>query len=160
MKVCRVTRAAVAHISANMRAEDRAEILCLTPRRDLVTEVREKVETPGAVLFCFHADDNEPVMLCGFLPGPALWITNTFLVATPRIVDIGIQAAKAGRKMHGAMVKQGVRRFQTAVLLRDGSMHEQRAIRFLLFLGYTPEGTLRNFGPEGQDFMGFARIHR
>ncbi len=158
MKVHRVDRAMVDHVTRNLRAEDIEEVMALEPAGDLFDEVREKIQTPGSIVYVFATDDGEPAVLGGFLPGPARWVCNSFLLATPRIAELGSSLAVAALRMHRILDGGGVTRIQTAVRLR-GDHFDAKARRFLRFLGYEEEGVLRAFGRNGESYLGAARIH-
>ena len=87
-----------------------------------------------------------------------LWdgVAEGWVLATKDIYKYPIFCAKHIKKRTEMLIKNNnIKRLQTSVKA-DCEM----AIRFAKWLGLNPEGVMKSYGPDGADFIRFARIER
>jgi hypothetical protein len=159
MLVRPLTAEAVEYLIPRLRGEDAEELTALRTDGDVEASAMEAFEREG-VNFSFCDDEGVPIAMGGFWNGPAPWIMNSWMVASPRLHEIGISFARTVMDMHDQLQENGaVRRIQTACILRHGNTAEKKARRFLEFLGYQIEGTMSAYGASGQAYLIMARIY-
>ena len=87
-----------------------------------------------------------------------LWdgVAEGWVLATKDIYKYPIFCAKHIKNRTEMLIKNNkIKRLQTSVKV-DCEM----AIRFAKWLGLNPEGVMKSYGPDGADFIRFARIER
>ena len=97
--------------------------------------------------------DNKPIAAGGVFH---LWdgVAEGWVLATKEIFKYPIFCAKHIRNRTDIIIKtQNIKRLQTSVKA-DCEM----ALRFATWLGLKPEGRMVNYGPDGSDFIRYARI--
>tara|TARA_B100001121_G_scaffold290484_1_gene290359 strand:- start:326 stop:778 length:453 start_codon:yes stop_codon:yes gene_type:complete len=99
--------------------------------------------------------DNKPIAAGGVFH---LWdgVAEGWVLATKEIYKYPVFCAKHIKKRTEMLIKNNnIKRLQTSVKA-DCEM----AIRFAKWLGLQPEGVMKHYGPDGADFIRFARIER
>ena len=99
--------------------------------------------------------NNQPIAAGGIC---YLWdgVAEGWVLATKDIYKYPIFCAKHIKKRTEMLIKNNnIKRLQTSVKA-DCEM----AIRFAKWLGLNSEGLMKNYGPDGEDFIRFARIER
>ena len=97
--------------------------------------------------------NNKPIAAGGVFP---LWdgVAEGWVLATKEIFKYPIFCAKHIRNRTDIIIKtQKIKRLQTSVKA-DCEM----ALRFASWLGLKPEGKMIGYGPDGSDFIRYARI--
>ena len=99
--------------------------------------------------------DNKPIAAGGVFH---LWdgVAEGWVLATKEIYKYPVFCAKHIKKRTEMLIKNNnIKRLQTSVKA-DCEM----AIRFAKWLGLQPEGVMKHYGPDGADFIRFARIEK
>tara|TARA_E500000331_G_scaffold30829_1_gene25879 strand:+ start:2501 stop:2953 length:453 start_codon:yes stop_codon:yes gene_type:complete len=97
--------------------------------------------------------NNKPIAAGGVFP---LWdgVAEGWVLATKDIFNYPIFCAKHIKKRTEIIIKTNhIKRLQTSV-----KADCEIALRFAGWLGLKPEGLMKGYGPDGSDFMRYARI--
>lgn len=145
---------AAVHIAERMRASDRAEVLAVSPIRDLETWARRVVACAGVAKAAIASDGEAVAMGGGMLVGhlAAVWF-----VATPRIEEPAVRVTchRMALIAHRELAAHGVRRCQ-AVAAADNLA----IAPWLERMGYRREGVHPAYGRDGETFTTWAKLLR
>ena len=97
--------------------------------------------------------NNKPIAAGGVFP---LWdgVAEGWVLATKDIFNYPIFCAKHIKKRTEIIIKTNhIKRLQTSV-----KADCEVALRFASWLGLKPEGLMKGYGPDGSDFIRYARI--
>nr|BAR34694.1 putative acetyltransferase [uncultured Mediterranean phage uvMED] len=97
--------------------------------------------------------NNKPIAAGGVFP---LWdgVAEGWVLATKDIFNYPIFCAKHIKKRTEIIIKTNhIKRLQTSV-----KADCELALRFASWLGLKPEGLMKGYGPDGSDFIRYARI--
>lgn len=94
--------------------------------------------------------DGDEVIACGGIV--ILWpgVGEAWTVMGEKVKDYPLAVAKALRE---GIERSGLRRIQATVRIDDG-----KARKLIGLCGFKPEGILEGFGPDGADFVSYARV--
>jgi hypothetical protein len=120
----------VLEVVRDIRARDRREICALSPHEDLDRWARDIARMPGS-FFVFGTDLGEMIAAGGWARVGPGWCAS-WLVATPRIQEIGMQLHQFAVRAHRRIARQGYDRIETTRLGDD----DETSQRWLRRLGY------------------------
>jgi RimJ/RimL family protein N-acetyltransferase len=151
--IASATADSLRQVALDLRPHDRAEVLATWMNEDLEQWAACTAELPGEH-YALHAADGDAVAVGGLVrvwPG----VAQTWMLATPRIAEVGVALCRQALELHRAAEAGGIHRFQAFAMRgnEDGRT-------WLLRLGYRPEGIMRRYGRHGEDFLLMARVGR
>lgn len=141
----------VEYVVAHASTEHRAELESTTfENLSVVDQVMCHVPL---VVYTFFDRSGFPAVVCGLhLVSPG--VAHGWMLATPRIGEIGIMVTRKSKQVFAAILDNGwAHRIQAVIGVQD-----RTAARWLERLGFHQESTLRAWGKHGEDFMMFRRL--
>lgn len=139
-------------ICMHMRPRDRREALVLKPKFSINDWADTIMEMPGDH-YAFALPTGEPVAAGGWFSMEDPAVRGSWLVATPKIHLLGEGLHRFAVRAHEAMIKDGVRLFQT-LGLDDG---DAASTRWLDRLKYKPDRNTSITGAQAEPMVLWRR---
>lgn len=147
-----MTLADALHVVHRMRESDRRALAAVCPGMTLDQFAMDRFGTDHR--YTITAPDGEPVVI----GGARMLTTGTamlWMVATPRIVELGKTVVRMCRRFVAALDEQAVRRLEGS-FLQGEDVCERFAARF----GLEFEGVRRCAGAQGEDIVMVGKVVR
>lgn len=130
----------------NVQSED---VLVVAGRNEISLLLDTQANMGPAVTAFLHT---KPVAIFGFV---SIWsgVAETWLMPDENVRTIPVTLTRIGIKvMDIAMISMGLHRIQLTVRTTD-----KRAEKWALAIGFRTEAVMRNYGPDGVDYLLMAR---